>query len=103
MYSPESINVPRGRFCVVLWIWATMVAVMLLARATIRDESSPKMAPKVSLRIFRTTLATICRMDLANNPVVWLHRWYGFAEHEEKMRLNIYFSITLTMVVMVTA
>eukprot|EP01052_Picozoa_sp_SAG31_P064253 SAG31_NODE_23124_length_510_cov_1.978102_1_plen_46_part_01 len=45
-----------------------MVAVMLLARSTHRDESSQQMAPTVSLQIFRTTLATICRMDLANNP-----------------------------------
>eukprot|EP01052_Picozoa_sp_SAG31_P033120 SAG31_NODE_3705_length_3973_cov_2.463345_1_plen_22_part_10 len=22
-------------------------------------------------------------MDLANNPVVWLHRWYGFAERDD--------------------
>ena len=80
LYGPKSIVVPRGRFCVVVWIWATMVAVMLLARSTHRDVSSQQMAPKVSLRIFRTTLATICRMDLANNPAVWLHRWYGFAE-----------------------
>ena len=83
--------VPRGRFCVVLWIWATMVAVMLQARATIRDESSQKMAPKVSLRIFRTTLATICRMDLANNPTVWLHRWYGFVERDDNNEIKYLF------------
>ena len=32
LYGPESVCPPRGRYVVVMWVWAAAVAVMLMAR-----------------------------------------------------------------------
>ena len=80
LYGPESMRAPRGKYQVALWVWATMVAVMLLARSSYTRAGERGMRPQVAVAVFRVTLADICRMDCAvTEAAQWAHRWYGFA------------------------
>ena len=80
LYGPETMTVRPGRYSVVLWVWAALVATMLLVRRTHSVDKTP-LSKHSAVAIFTAQLRTISRMDLIheNDHEKWSHKWHGFA------------------------
>ena len=76
----ETMTVRSGKYAVVMWVWAALVATMLLVRRTHSADKTP-LSRHSGVAIFTAQLRTISRMDLIheNGHEKWSHKWHGFA------------------------
>eukprot|EP01052_Picozoa_sp_SAG31_P029598 SAG31_NODE_2954_length_4863_cov_34.043451_2_plen_117_part_00 len=63
LYGRETMTARAGRYAVVLWVWATLVATMLLTRRTHSPDRIP-LTRHARVAIFTAQLRTISRMDM---------------------------------------